>query len=122
VNGRDLYAWCAWDTLFLPQLLEARAQIESRCPVSGDPVRLTVSPARVESLIPATTAVSMLVPRRAFDADVVTSFCHFIHFFSSAREAELWTERHPGTFVLTVEQAFELGQITNRSQFRVALQ
>ena len=48
-------------------------------------------------------------------------FCHFIHFFSSEQEAAPWIERHPGTFVLTVEQAFELGQITNRRQFPIAL-
>src|SRR6059036_1608131 len=32
VDSRDLYAWCAWDTLFLPELLDRVAQVESRCP------------------------------------------------------------------------------------------
>lgn len=121
VNGRQLYAWCAWDTLFLPQLLGATAQIESRCPSSGDRVRLTVSPARVESVMPDQTVVSMLVPESAFDEDVVTSFCHYIHFLSSKPAADLWIARHPSTFLLSVEQAFELGQITNRAHFPTAL-
>jgi alkylmercury lyase len=121
VNGRQLYAWCAWDTLFLPQLLEAPAQVESRCPSSGEPVRLTVSPARVESVTPSQAVVSMLVPESAFDENVVASFCHYIHFFSSERAADAWIARHPSTFVLSVERAFELGQITNRAQFPTML-
>lgn len=121
VNGRELYAWCAWDTLFLPRLLQARTQIESRSPGSREPVCLTVSPAGVESLTPATAVVSMLVPEGAFDENVVVSFCHYIHFFRSTRAAGPWIERHPGTFALTVAEAFELGQITNRSQFPTAL-
>src|SRR5262245_1832909 len=27
VEGRELYAWCAWDTLFIPELLDATAQV-----------------------------------------------------------------------------------------------
>jgi alkylmercury lyase len=121
VHGRRLYAWCAWDTLFLPQLLKAQAQVESRCPSTGEPVRLTVSPARVESATPSQAVVSMLVPGSKFDEDVVTSFCHYIHFFSSEQAAETWIARHPGTFTLSLEQAFELGQATNRAQFPTAL-
>jgi alkylmercury lyase len=31
-NGRTLSAWCAWDTLFLPQLVGHTAEIESASP------------------------------------------------------------------------------------------
>src|SRR5260370_2210430 len=41
VNGRNLSAWCAWDTLFLPQLLGEDATIESTSPQAGV-VTLTV--------------------------------------------------------------------------------
>ena len=37
VNRRELYAWCAWDTLFLPALLDATLEVESTCRASGDP-------------------------------------------------------------------------------------
>ena len=35
VDGCDLHTWCAWDTLFLPPLLGAVAEVESACPVSA---------------------------------------------------------------------------------------
>jgi hypothetical protein len=50
VDGTQLYTWCAWDTLFLPELLGKSARVESVCEASGKPVRLTVSPKRVESV------------------------------------------------------------------------
>lgn len=34
VDGRTLSAWCAWDTLFLPELIGATAHVTSRAPDS----------------------------------------------------------------------------------------
>ena len=33
IDGQKLSAWCAWDTLFLPQLLGTPAEVESKSPV-----------------------------------------------------------------------------------------
>ena len=39
-------------------------------------------------------------------------FCHQIHFFSSRHEAEEWTAGRDYDFaILTVDEAFELGQL-----------
>src|SRR5258708_22243644 len=32
IDGQKLSAWCAWDTLFLPELLGKPAEVESRSP------------------------------------------------------------------------------------------
>jgi alkylmercury lyase len=34
IGDRRLYAWCAWDTLFLPELLGATASVTSTCPTA----------------------------------------------------------------------------------------
>jgi hypothetical protein len=52
VNGRQMSAWCAEDTLFLPALLGQTAMIESTSPLSRAPVRLTVSPDGVMKVHP----------------------------------------------------------------------
>ncbi len=64
VDGRNLYAWCAWDTLFLPALLAVTTEVESACRATGAPVRLTVTPHGVESAEPAGLSVSFLFPRQ----------------------------------------------------------
>jgi hypothetical protein len=44
VEGRPLSAWCAWDTLFLPELLGKTAYVTSRSPTSDAEISLTVTP------------------------------------------------------------------------------
>ena len=58
VGGRRLYAWCAWDSLFLPALLDRSANVESTCPVTGIDVRLTVDPDGVRRVDPQPLWVS----------------------------------------------------------------
>lgn len=121
VNGRRLYTWCAWDSLFIPGILGKTAHLESLCPVTRSPVSMTVTPAGVRDLAPPTAVVSFLTPNRRFDQNVIDSFCHFVHFFQTPQAGEEWTSRHPGTFLLSVEEAFALGQLTNARNFGDAL-
>ncbi len=117
IDDRTLHAWCAWDTLFIPELIGQRVQVESQSPVSGEPVHLTVAPSRVEEVVPEETVVSMLAPDADFDDTVVLRFCHFVHFFTSAQDARPWLAAHPKTFLLSVSEAFELGQQVVAAKF-----
>jgi len=117
VDGRELFAWCAWDTLFLPSILDATAHVESACPTTGETISLVVSPESVVEVSHPGAVVSFLLPERDFDADVIQSFCHFVHFIASREAGEEWTAEHPGTFVLSLEEAFELGRLVNGLNF-----
>jgi hypothetical protein len=68
-----------------------------------------------------TIVVSFLTPNRRFDQNVIESFCHFVHFFQTSQAGDEWTGRHPGTFLLSVEEAFTLGRLTNTRNFGDAL-
>lgn len=121
VGGRTLTAWCAWDTLFLPELLGQTARVHSRSPVTGEQISLTVGPDGPSQTHPGGTVLTFLTPERPFDADVVRSFCHFVNFFASERAAREWAARRPGTFTLSIEQGFQLGQRINAARFGRAL-
>lgn len=73
-----------------------------------------MTPEGVKEVQPEHAVVSFLLPDGPFGADVVQSFCHFVHFFASRQSAQRWSADHPGTFLLTVDKAFELGRVTNR--------
>ena len=89
VDGQGLYTWCAWDTLFIPAILQRTARIESSCPATGETIRLTVSPDEVESVEPVSTVVSFLTPEASKAREnIIGSFCHFVHFFSSREVGE----------------------------------
>ena len=122
VNRRELYAWCAWDTLFLPALLDTTLDVESTCRASDDPVRLRVTMRGVESAQPAGLVVSFLLPdAEAMNVSVITSFCHYVHFFRSRDAARPWLDQQPDTFLLPVEDAFELGRLVNQTRYGAAL-
>ena len=52
VDGRGFTTWCAWDTLFLPALLQSSAAVESPDPETGQIIHLQVSPERITSALP----------------------------------------------------------------------
>lgn len=121
LDGRQLWTWCAWDTLFLPELIGADARVSSNCPATGEKITLTVGANGVSNLKPPGAVVSFLIPSKPFDANVIQSFCHFVHLFASWETGEQWTAEHEGTFLISVDDAYELGRRTNRTQFGAAL-
>jgi hypothetical protein len=94
--------------------------VESTDPVSGEPIALTVRPDGVHDVAPASTVVSMLAPAGPFGHDVVESFCHHVHFFGSEQTGRAWVAEHRGTFLLSLEDAFEVAQRAWPTLFRRA--
>jgi len=121
VNGVTAYAWCAWDTLFLPGILGTVLHVASRDPETGQDVRATVAPEGVRSIEPAGAVLSMLEPQPEMMADIRTHFCRNVRFFASPRSGAAWTARHPGTALMTPADGHALGRVRNAGQFGEAL-
>ena len=109
LGERELFTWCAWDTLFLPALLDQPASVQSRCPATGAEVRLSVEPDRIRNHRPETVLVSFPPATTVSTADVTGSFCCHVHFLAGPQAADDWLRDRPGTIALTLDEAFELG-------------
>jgi alkylmercury lyase len=109
LEGRTLFAWCALDALLFPVLLGRPASIESPCRGTGDPVRIKVTPAGIETVEPPSAVVSIMVARDLANFRRVS--CRNTHFFSSAEAASRWLEKHPEATILPAEDAFRLGRL-----------
>jgi alkylmercury lyase len=125
VNGRTLWTWCAWDSIFIPEILGRPARVTSPDPESRELVRLAVTPDRVESVEPSDAVISFTkLDAEAFGAlaaNIMASFCHYIFFFASRASGERWTAKHPGTFLCTLEDAFALAKRLNAQNFGMEL-
>lgn len=121
VDGSTVYTWCAWDTLFITEILGRSTQVRSTDPQTGERVRLTVTPEGVISVEPSGTVVSLLLPEDGLTDDAIQRFCHKVHFFTSPESAEAWIGGRPGLFHVTVDEAFELGRVTNRLRMGAVL-
>ena len=113
IAGKKLHAWCAWDTLFLPELLETAASVESSCPVTGARITLQIGPEGVEAE-GKRPLVSFVAPdpRKAIE-DVVRNFCHFIYFFATEQAGRKWAREHPAAVLATLDEAWQLGRRRN---------
>jgi alkylmercury lyase len=118
-DGRQVYAWCAQDTLFLSIVLDILfdrpVRVESTCPTTGARIRLDVSSSGVTGVEPEGVVMSFLRPpdpAAALSGDAVTNLCHFIHFFASEEAAREWTTAHEGTFPLEIEDAWPFARET----------
>ncbi len=121
IDGRRLHTWCAWDALFIPEILGKTAQVESTDPKTGETISLTVEPGGVGEVSPPGAVLSLLRPKEGFDQDVIQSFCHFVLFFASEESAKQWTAENEDTFLLSIDDGFELGRLTNQKNLGAAL-
>lgn len=113
IGGQTLFAWCAFDTLFLPKVLDAVVGVESADPQSGVPVRLVVGPEGVRSAEPAEAVLTFarLTEAGGFDDDVISNFCHHILFFDSAESAAGWKGDRTDVVVLSLDEGVDLARL-----------
>lgn len=129
VDGRDLSTWCAWDTLFLPQLMGRSVHVSSRCPVTDTRVSLEIDPrAGVVAVSPRKALLSFLAAPAPFAGELRAGFCRWIHFLADDAAAEAWLDdapsaarERPPMIVLSLEDGFALGRRTNDALFGRAL-
>jgi len=110
VGNRQLHTWCAWDTLFLPALLQETAHVRSTCPVTDSAVELVVAPDGVTSARPDGLHVSFPLPAAADTADITGSFCCQVFFLAGSDAAITWRETRSDDLVFDVDAAYELGR------------
>lgn len=108
VDGRQLFTWCALDTLIFPAILGQPAHIASPCPATGRPVRVTAEPDKVISVDPAEAVVSIVTPGPA--PSIRAAFCDQVHYFASPEAARGWRADHPEAYLLPVTDALTLGR------------
>jgi alkylmercury lyase len=125
VEGRTLWTWCAWDSLFIPEILGRSARVSSPDPENKEIVRLTVTPDRIASIEPEDAVISFVLPEaHTFDtsaSNVMAKFCHYIFFFSSRASGERWVQKHPDTFLCSPDTAFALAKRLNARNFELEL-
>lgn len=117
IEGITTYAWCALDTLFIPELLGKQAFVTSKDPITKNPISFAVN---VNRIAPQRTdlVLSMVDPdAEEMTEDIIGSFCHFIHFFESSQTGSQWVEDHPDTYLISLDEALEIARLMNRTRY-----
>jgi len=115
LGGKVLYTWCAFDTVLLPPQLDVEAQVQSTCPVTGQPITFVATPeGTVLDLLPAGSVMSLIVPAERGGCTRAT-FCQQSLFFQSEQTASTFLADHPDALLLSVEEAAHLGRLVAQS-------
>jgi len=123
VGDHALYTWCAFDALFVPELLDRPARVASACPMTGTEIRLTVTPGGVSAVAPAETVMSFVMPDDPhYRADIRATFCRHVNFLASKDAGVAWRAANPEAVILTLDEAHALGRIRNQVGFGDALE
>lgn len=113
VDGRELFTFCAADTLLFPPILGRSARVSSTCPATGQRIRVEVTPTGVTAVEPATAVVSH-VRLRPGCGDIRAETCDHGYFFASDAAAEQWRRSHREGHVLQIAEFFTQGLAANR--------
>lgn len=109
IGGRQLFTWCALDALMYPGLLAETVRVESPCRVTGQPIRVTVTPDGVATVDPSDAVVSLVLPQPGLPPR--QAFCGEVHFFASVEVAQGWLAERPQAQVVPVAAAYALGNL-----------
>jgi alkylmercury lyase len=97
------------------------AEVVSRSPGLVGTVKLIMTPTGVDHVEPEDAHVSFLKPDAAeIQKDIVSTFCHFVHFFPSRPAGDAWAAQHPGTFILSVTEAHAIALHKNQARHSTA--
>jgi alkylmercury lyase len=112
VGDRWLYAWCAWDALFVPRVIGRSADVASNCPIVGNLIRMVVTPDGISEPPVGDVSISFPVSCESMgDRGVAGACCRVSHFLSSRAAARRWLARQPGGVVLALDDASKLARV-----------
>lgn len=110
IDGKNLYAWCAYDAIYAPGVIGKNAIIDSVDPISNESLRIKVSPEGVTESEPKMIFATVV----GMDADArggaESPRCNQMHFFVSEENASKWAADHPGVAIMTVDQLFDVAK------------
>lgn len=116
LGRRTRFAWCAFDCMFLPGVLEIPLEVRSTCPVSGAEISVRVSAETVDFVSPSDAVISFVTPdAAAVQRELRRVFCRQVRFFVSAQAAA--SKLSDRVTLLTPRLAHRLGAIRNRTVF-----
>ena len=116
IDGRSMYAWCAWDALFIPAYLDTPATVRSTDPANGDQITVEVAPTSIKSSKPDATVLSILVPSLDSPEGMQTgpgsARCSAMHFFTDEAIATKWVGDRTDLVILRPAQALDIAHRT----------
>ncbi len=117
-GDKELYTWCVFDALFLPEILGKPARASTRCPATGEEIELEMTPEAIVSSRPSGPVMSIIAPDSAACCENLRgAFCNHINLFANERAFLDWAAGRADVAHVPLEEAHELAFQRNRIRY-----
>jgi len=110
IDGKKLYAWCAYDAIYAPGVIGKNAIIDSVDPISNELIRIKVSPEGVTESEPKEIFATVVGMEADARGGAESPRCNQMQFFVSEENASRWATDHSGVSIMTVDQLFDVAR------------
>jgi alkylmercury lyase len=92
VDGTMLFTWCAFDALFLAEILGKPATLITQCPGSGAELTVELAPGELRGARPADCVLSIVTPdTKACCDNLRKAFCDHVNLFKDEQTFRAWS-------------------------------
>ncbi len=114
-NNVKIYTWCAFDTLFLADLLVEPVSIFSNCPACGKAISCKVTDRNLISSKDSDIVMSFIIPDKVdFCDDLQNAFCCKVYFFCNQQCGSEWINLSPEIAFFNLAESLVIAQERNR--------
>ena len=114
-NNFRAYTWCAFDTLFLADLLNKPASISSTCPTCNKAIACEINNRDLVGSDDRDTVMSFIIPNKVeYFEDLQKSFCCKVHFFCNEQCGREWKNRTSEIDFFDLAESLVIAQERNR--------
>ncbi len=118
VNGNHLFTWCAFDGIFLPELIGLPAVLKSSCRQTGNAITINVSPGGIEQSDPSSAVLSLVSPdAETCRTNIRGAFCNHVNLFESYDAFALWSKVNGGELAIDMGDAAIMAKRRNFERF-----
>lgn len=105
-KGIELYTWCVFDGLFLPEVLGDTATLTTHCPESWSELTVELAPGKVRVARPSDCVMSIISPDiKACCDNLREAFCDHVNLFKDERTFRVWSQNRQDVGCVTLEEA-----------------
>lgn len=118
VGERTLYTWCAFDALFLPEIIGKTAFLKTTCPSTEKPIELLIDANGVQKADPRSCVLSIVSPDiKACCDDLRGAFCNQVNLFINESAFHSWPEKRADSFCVDLTKASQFARQRNEARF-----
>lgn len=114
----ELYTWCVFDALFLPEILGKPATVSTRCPSTGEAIEIELTHEAILSSRPSEPVMSIIAPdHKACCESLRGAFCDHVNLFVNERAFRDWAAGRPDVAHVSLEEAHDLALQRNHTRY-----